>query len=513
MKKKIVIIVGVAVVALGAILIQAPGGKSKAKSESPVSNGKGASLFTPKKGPLRVTITTNGSLKAKNSKQIRSEIHSEGKITFLIPEGTQVKEGDLLVDMDKAETQKQVDQLDMNRIQNESELASAKTEVEIQKADNQGNIEKAQLKLEFAKLNLEKYEKGEAPQERRRLQLAVDKAISEEGRAQDKFESMPELLKEGFVTKVEVEEERFRYEAAKTEVQSSQLALDLFDKYTFPMTLRQKQSDVIDAQRDYERAVQRSQSLTQQKEAVLSQRERQMKSVLDQLDRSKKELGHMTINSPGTGIVVYGDPEQGWWGGERLKVGGRIWGNQVVMTLPDLSEAQVLVNVHETDITKVALGQTVTITCDTYPGRIFSGKITKIAALARNDGWGDDAVKKFPIEVTLDGKDHNLKPGVSAKCEILVETLENVLFVPLQSVFVAEGKHHCYVADGKSFKSRPVKLGKSNDNFIVIDEGLSEGEEVALFNPETGEDGSTKEEEKKEKEEDVKPAAMPKSGQ
>ena len=508
MKRKKIVLFGVAVAALGVVWLQVPGGKPKAPVASTPS-GKGG-LYGAKKGSLRVTITANGTVKAKNSIQVRAEIKGQGKATFLIPEGTAVKEGDLLLDMDKTDQQKQVDQHEMNRIQFESELASAKTEVDIQKADNQTNIEKAALKLEFAKLNLEKYEQGEGPQEKRRLQLEVDKSISEEARARDKFESMPELLKEGFVTKVEVEEERFRHEAAKIAVQSAQLALDLFNKYTYPMTLRQKQTDVTDTQREYDRAVQKAGSLLQQKEAMLSQKDRQLKSLLDQLDRAKKELEHMTIKSPGSGLVLYGDPEQPWWDrSNRLKVGGNVWGNQVLMTLPNLSEAQVLLNIHETDITKAALDQKVTVTCDTYPGRVFSGKVTKVAPLAQTEGWGDDSVKRFPVEVTMEGKDHGLKPGVSAKCEILVETVESVLFVPIQAVFVEQAKHHCFVTQGEGFVKRSVKLGKNNDNFIVIEEGLSEGEEIALFNPVTGEGAGPAEGEEKEIEENGKAPAIP----
>lgn len=506
MKRKKVVVLGVAAVALGAVWWQIPDGKPKPAAPA-VPSGKGG-LYTVKRGPLRVTVTANGTLKAKNSVQVRCEIKGQGKVTFLIPEGTAVKKDDLLLEMDKTEQEKQVDQLEMNRIQFESEQASARTELEIQKTDNQTTIEKAQLKLEFAKLNLEKYEQGEGPQEKRKLQLEVDKSISEEARAKDKFEAMPQLLQEGFVTKVEVEEERFRYEASKIAVQSAQLALDLFNKYTHPMTLRQKQTDVTDAEREHDRAIQKAQSLLQQKEAVLSQKDRQLRNALDQLEKAKKELAHMTIKSPGEGLVVYGDPEQGWWN-ERLKVGGNVWGSQVLMTLPELSEMQVLTRIHETDIMKAALEQKVTVTCDTYPGKVFTGKVTKVAPLAQSDGWGDDEVKKFPVEVTLDGKDHGLKPGVSAKCEILVETIENQIFVPLQSVFVGEGKHHCFVSQAGGFAKRPLKLGKTNDNFIVIEEGLSEGEEVALYNPETGEGGNALEGEKKEVEEHGKAPAIP----
>lgn len=512
MKHKKKWIGGLAIAVAGMAWWVLPGAASSGEVAATAAKGGTASV---KKGPLRVTITTNGSLKAKKSTQIRSEIKSQGKITFLIPEGTAVKEGDLLVEMDKTEQQKQADQLDMNKIQYESEFASAKTEIELQKTENQGAIEKAALKFEFAKLNLEKYRDGESPQEKRKLQLAVEKAISEEGRARERYESMPQLLKEGFVTKVEVEEERIKHEQAKIEVQSTKLALDLFEKYSFPMTLRQKQTDVSDAQRDMEREQQRATSRNQQKEAILSQKERQLKSCVDQLERTKEEISKMTIKSPGVGLVVYGDPDEGWWNSDRLKVGGNVWGNQIIMTLPDLSEMQVLVKVHETEITKLALDQAVTVTCDTYPGRIFTGKLTKIAALARQDGWGDEAVKKFPVEVTLDGKDHGLKPGVSAKCEILVETLPEVKFVPLQAVFVDAGKHHCFTASAAGFSRREVKLGKNNDNFIVIEEGLDEGENIALFNPETGE-GAAKENDKAtagEKNETTNAAAPPAKSQ
>jgi HlyD family secretion protein len=142
--------------------------------------------------------------------------------------------------------------------------------------------------------------------------------------------------------------------------------------------------------------------------------------------------------------------------------------------------------VHEADISKLKQGQRATITTDSYPGVLMQGEVTRIASVANsnNDWGGSSEVKKFDVEVTMQAPDVKLRPGISAKVEIHVEVREKALFVPLQSVFAEEGEHFCHVqAPGGAPQRRKLKVGKSNDNYLEVEDGLQEGDLVLLYNP------------------------------
>jgi HlyD family secretion protein len=170
------------------------------------------------------------------------------------------------------------------------------------------------------------------------------------------------------------------------------------------------------------------------------------------------------------------------------KVGGEIWGGNTLFTIPDLRVMQVKIQVHEADINKIKVEMVANVTMDTYAGLLLTGKITKIAAIAggANNPWnGDQDVKKFDVEITLEGTTAvELKPGISAKAEILIDTRKDAVYVPLQCAFLEGGKQWCYaLADDRQPARREVKPGMSNESYIEILDGLKEGERVLLYNP------------------------------
>jgi HlyD family secretion protein len=207
-----------------------------------------------------------------------------------------------------------------------------------------------------------------------------------------------------------------------------------------------------------------------------------------QLKERQDELAKMVLKAPCPGIVIYGDPRYGWWDQNNFKVGGEIWGGNTLFTIPDLRVMQVKVQIHEADINKIKTDMNANVTMDTYDGLNLKGKVTKIAAIAAGSGnpYGGDQqeVKKFDVEITLEGTTAvELKPGISAKAEVMIDTRKDTLYVPLQCVFLEAGKQWCYAVVANVPNKREVKPGLSNDTYLEILEGLKEGEEVLLYNP------------------------------
>ena len=473
-------------------------------------------VFKVRKGDLPITLVENGTLVAKESQKIVPQFRGHAKITFIVEEGKVVAEGDELCKFDTTELQQQIDQVQLDIAKSEADLATSKTELEIQEKQNKQDLKKAQIALEKSEKDKEKYEKADVPQERRKNEITIKEMTTAAEKAGKKYKDSKALFERNkdFITQSELDQDQQDSERTAVALERAQVDRDIFEEYTLPMTTRDKQVAIEDAQLGLDTASKRAESTLRQKQVAVEQNEKRLKKMQDQHKERQEELVKMVLKAPCPGIVIYGDPRYGWWDQNNFKVGGEIWGGNTLFTIPDLRIMQVKVQIHEADINKIKTDMVANVTMDTYAGLTLNGKITKIAAIAAGAGnpWsGEQDVKKFDVEVTLEGTTKvELKPGISAKAEIMVDTRKDAIYVPLQCAFLEAGKQWCYAlaADKKPAK-REVKPGMSNESYIEILDGLQEGEQVLLYNPSvpTGAAPNTEEEKKPEPAKAVLPLA------
>lgn len=442
------------------------------------------SLFGVRHGDLQITVVENGYLKAKNSVHVEPQFQREGTITWLVDEGKTVEKDDVLAEFDKTEVENQIDERERELIQQQTELESATAELEIQRRDSQASIESAQFSLDISKLKLERYLNGDGPNELRKFMLGAEKARSEFDRLTEGFKQVPELLNEGFMTKIDAEEERIRLRESEITKESAEKELELYQRYTDPMERRQLDSNVKDAERVKLNAEEKAAISIREKETRVGRSEAQVKQTEQRLEKLKKEVELMSIKAPQPGVVHYGDPAQPW-NREEIKVGNRFYRGNTLFTLPDLREMQVLINIHEADIDLVKESQVVHITVEAVKERTFMGKVTRVAQVANSD-WMESANKTFQVEITMDAIDVELRSGITAHVEIQVEVLEDVLHVPVHAVVAEGGRHFCFVPSGEAFDERVVEIGKCNEHYVVITKGLDEGDSVLLYDPRDG---------------------------
>jgi HlyD family secretion protein len=443
-------------------------------------------VFTVARGDLAITLTESGELVAKDAQRISSGTESSGKVTFLIEEGKDVAQGELLCRLDPTDLEKKVEQLDLDIVKADADVSTARTELEIQQADNAASIEKAVIALEKARKELDRYRDGDAPSERRKLDIAIKEAETAHSRARKKYEDSQMLFEQEYVNRSQLEQDEIEHERAIVQLEGARLDIEMFETYTLPMTTTEKEVAVTDAQREKDNAEKRARSTLRQKEVAVEQNTKRLEMLNKQLEETREEIAKMTITAPNPGIVLYGDPDEPWYR-DNIRLGGDVWGSMVLFTLPDLRVMQVKLRVHEADINKLAVDQKAKVSMDTYPGVVLDGRVTRIASIASSaDRWNSSSeVKKFDVEVTLEHpEDLRLRPGVSAKAEIFIDRLGDAVYVPLQCVFLEEGEHWAWVADGTGPAMRvKVEPGQSNENYMQILSGLEPGQRVLLYNP------------------------------
>lgn len=249
-------------------------------------------------------------------------------------------------------------------------------------------------------------------------------------------------------------------------------------KYEPPATIRQveieldKATRALDqAEKNYKLKYEKAVANMQEVNASYSQAKRK-------LDDMQEGLKQFTVKAPKAGMVIY----KRNWDGSKLGVGGMInaWDN-VVAELPDLREMISKTYVNEIDISKVKVGQTVKIGIDAFPEKKFTGKVIEVANIGEQ--LQNSNAKVYEVRIIVNEFDSILRPAMTTKNTIETNIIDKVLFTPIESIYNSDSTTFVYKKDGGSVIRQQVVVGESNENEIIIREGLNEKDEVLLVPP------------------------------
>src|SRR5436189_436761 len=117
------------------------------------------------------------------------------------------------------------------------------------------------------------------------------------------------------------------------------------------------------------------------------------------------------------------------------------------ITIPGSTRLCVKVKIHDPYIKKIKRGEKVRITVDAFPDTILDGEVMKVGVLPDSQNrWMNPDLKVYLTTIAVNSTNDWVKPGMTAKVEIFIEQLTNVVYVPIQSVVLEEGKYACYIA-------------------------------------------------------------------
>lgn len=229
------------------------------------------------------------------------------------------------------------------------------------------------------------------------------------------------------------------------------------------------------------------------------QREEMKQKMLDisqsqsRLDEARDALNKMFLVSPAPGIAII---SRNWNSGNKFQEGDQCWSGYTLIELPDMSELKATVQINEVDISKVTKGLRAEIKPDAFSDSVFDAEVIQVANLAVNKER-DSKIKVFPVEILIKTKSESLLPGLTVSCRIIVDKIEDVLYVPVEAVRTEGGQSYVYLQTNSGFEKQIIEIGESNTDFIRVNSGLKEGRNVALVNP-FAEDEKVDNEEKKD---------------
>jgi HlyD family secretion protein len=441
--------------------------------------------FVAKRGPLIISVLENGAIKAKEQEVIRNEVEGTTAIVSIVPEGTYVKKGDLLVELDLSKlTDTRIDQ-DIKVNNAHAALINAQETLKITESQGQSDVDKAELALRFAQQDLKQYQDGQYPNDEMAAGNKVQEANEVLIRAEETLKWSQTLRDEKYLSETELMADKLAALKGKNSLTVSQNDLKFLKDYTRQRKVDQLESDVKQAKMALDRAIAKANANNVQAKADLEAKEQEHKRQAAKLEKYDVQLSKSKLIAPTEGMVVYATSARGGFGREDrrpLADGVSVTERQELIYIPKSTSAVAEVDVHEASLKKVHAGLPAIVTVDALPDKKFIGTVARIAPLPNAQNmWMNPDLKVYTTNIELESDDPGLRSGMSCKAEIIVEQYQDVVYIPVQSVLRIDGQPTISVVneDG-DIEERKVEIGLDNDIMVMIASGVKEGEVVVM---------------------------------
>ncbi len=387
---------------------------------------------------LIITVTEEGSLVSDDNVDIACEVGGGATIIWLVDDGAEVTKGMEIVKLDASVL---------------SENATAQ-KIAYEKA--RALMIQAEKDHAAAEIAVEEYREGIFKKDLRTAESNVTAATERVQATQNTLDYGARMFRKGYITPQQLEAQKSAVARAELDLGTANIALDVLVRFTKPKMITEFESvrDAAAARLESERAALELEKI--------------------KLDRLLAELDNCTIIAPQGGIVIYNNSRNRDRETE-IKTGAVVKERQIILQLPDLTNMRADVEVHESKVNGIRPGMPAFVRVQ---GEEFKGEVTAVANRPQSNWYS--TVKKYVVQVKIDGQSPSLRPGFTAEAEIIVADLHDVIAVPVAAV-IEQGEHFvCAVQAGNTAVRRVVTLGQSDDKIVEITDGLAEGERVYM---------------------------------
>lgn len=461
------------------------------------------------RGDLTVTVTEGGYIEPLKSFEVTSKVEGQCTILRLIDEGTllteqDVEDGTVLVELDSSQIEDRRGRRLLAFYNAEAAYLRAQSNLAIQTKQNESDLALAELNVKFARMELDRYLGSElatallegksdftgladnaalggvARQTMDNYEASLLLRDEELTRAQETLTWSRQLFEKGYVNRNELTGDELQAKSAEIKVSAAREDLRLFERYTLPKEAEQRFSDHVESARELDRVKARARSQMAQAEADLKCRQASYDLEKERLRRTEESLTNCIIRAPRPGYVVHASRSRRRRRRSRtIREGESVSENQAILIMPDRDHLAATVNIHETDIRKVKVGQKAFVKVEALPDRKLPGTVKEICAVASAiDARLNPEIRVYQVDVALDEIPAELTVGMTATAEIVVADLDDALTVPIEAVVQRGGDHVCVVARPEGPQVRTIEVGHATAGRVEVRSGLEEGELV-----------------------------------
>jgi HlyD family secretion protein len=442
-------------VVLGALFLRSGADSgSGSRTAKNGKNAKAAAWNSEPAGPLTTAVKSGlfvqevverGEVESSSNVEIRCEVQSRQvagtPIIEIVAEGSYVKEGDFLVKLD------------------DSGLQAELVQQQIAANTSRSMVVEAQADFDAAKLALDEYESGTFRQEEGAME--GDQFVARENlrRAEEYLRYSQKLAQRGYVTEVQLEADRFAVEKARKELESATTKLEVLRRFTKVKTQNRLKAGLETA------------------EAKLRARKNSFALDEERLKNLEDQLAKCVIRAPSSGQVVYANPATG---DPLIAEGKMVRERQLIVRLPDPKRMQVNARINESRIDRVKVGMVTRVRLDAFPSLELVGRVRSVSEYPLPQVSVYSLTKEYGAEVDIEDPPTGVRTGMTAQVSIEVQKLDEAVQVPIQAVLERGDRFFCLIPAKHGMVPREVAVGASNDQNVVVEDGLAAGEQVLL---------------------------------
>lgn len=411
--------------------------------------------------PLKNTATSSGSTVAtvaasgggqggRGGGGGADERAGSTRILWILPEGSEVKKGDVVCE------------LDASAFRDELQLQ------EVRYLQAKAWVDQAEAILEVNKITYREYRDGIYPQDLQLVRQYIQTCQIERERAEQNVIWSRGMAAKSLRTAAQVRADELDLQKADFVLSEAQGMLDRLEKFTAPKILKSLEAKLAAILTD---------KLAQDAMFALEK---------ERLERLKKNIANCTLRAPRDGIVVYVN-ETNAWGRVTTQImeGITVRQDQPIFQLPDPNKMRIKARINETKVSQVKAGQKCLVTIDAYPNRQLRGTVNDVTVISTPVNGPFSDVRVYFALISIDNPFDGLRPGLSGEVTFLYDQRKQVDRLPIGAIREVDGKAFVAVPDPSAaaekrppYRWRKVELGLSDPDYVEILSGVAAGDPV-----------------------------------
>ncbi len=412
-----------------------------------ISEGHDAILHEVSRNDFELIINERGTVESSGSTEIRSEVQSNNAgvaILRIIEEGSKVKEGDFLVELDSSPllTQRTLQLVKVNT----AEAAAVE----------------AKNNYETAVIDKEQYEQGLFVQEKQTIESEIFVKEEDLSRAKEYLKYSKKLATKGYVDVLQLQADAFAVDKSAKELEAAKTKLRVLEDYTRLKEVKTKESAIVIAKAKWE-------SLENNHQVELAA----LADIEDQITKCR-------IYSPIDGVVTYAHENNRRGDGFMVEEGAMVRERQVIIRLPDITKMQVEVMINEALVQFVREGMPVSVKPVGTENLVLQGRVERVNQYAEPENWRRSNVKDYKAIISILDASDRVKSGMTVAVSINSMFVPNVLQTPVETLYAHGDKTYCFIDKAGELIAQEVAVGLTNDRFIVVESGLAENDQVVM---------------------------------
>lgn len=414
-----------------------------------------------------ITISANGTVQPAQSVNVSPK--SSGVLKqLLVKEGDRVVTGQVLAQMDDSNLQGQL-------LQAQAQIATAQANLnKLESGNRPQEIAQAQAQLAAAEANLEKLVAGNRPQEIAQARSQLTAAEANLQQAQLNFTQNQRLFSSGALSQREFDTSQTALATARAQVEQAKQAVNLQQTGTRPEEIAAARAQVEQLRQalSLQQAGSRSEDIAAARAQVLN--------AQGQLKTVQTQINDTVIRAPFSGVITrkFADPGSFVTPTTSSSAVSSATSSSILALA---ATNQIVAKVPETSISRIKVGQRVTIDADAFPGKSFTGTVVQVA----NQSTVDQNVTNFEVKASIDDRQNNLQAGMNVNAKFSVGQIENALVVPTVAI-VRQAEGTGVLLSGRE-QGKPrfqrITTGATVDDKTIVESGLKEGDRVLISFP------------------------------